>query len=96
MYTVGQASVDGVPLTTFADLLVARMASTELSGADIAGRLSDAGIPTTRQAVSDWCAGTYRPEPWKWDRILDILGILASDREPWMVALRSRAASPAA
>lgn len=49
-------------------------------------------IPTTKQAVHDWCHGRSRPESWKWSTLLDALGIPFTDRERWTDALTAKPA----
>lgn len=75
---------------TFAELLAARLADMNASQADLARYLTLRGIPTTRQAVSDWCDGTSRPLAWKWKTLFHVVGVTAAQRTAWIDALTAK------
>lgn len=68
-------------------LLGARLIALEWRPAELAHRLTEDGLPTTRQVVEHWLRGS-RPEPSKWTKILRTLGITDATRSEWESALR--------
>lgn len=86
-------------MKTFAEMLTHRIAELGVTNAEVARWMSVTQmIPTSREAVRLWASGATCPEPWKWQALLDALGIAINQREPWRAAMeRFRApAEPAA
>lgn len=69
-------------------LLAARLTALGWGPTDLARRLSENNLSTTRQAVQGWLAGG-RPEPWKWASILFVLGVTERDKGEWEDALKA-------
>lgn len=75
---------------TFAELLVRRLSDMNATQADLSRWLTGRGIPTTRQAVSDWCDGTSRPRGWKWSALFHLLAVTGTDKDVWTDALLAK------
>ena len=54
---------------------------------ELAGLLTLAGAPTSRQAISHWLTGESKPDPRRWATLLEVLEVDSRERSRWLDAL---------
>jgi transcriptional regulator with XRE-family HTH domain len=71
----------------FAIMLRARLRDLGHTQHEMADALTQAGAPTSRQAISHWLTGESKPDPRRWATLLEVLEVAAGDRARWLEAL---------
>ena len=71
----------------FSIMLRQRLKDLDHTQHELAGLLTLAGAPTSRQAISHWLTGESKPDPRRWATLLEVLAVDARDRSRWLDAL---------
>ena len=71
----------------FSIMLRQRLKDLDHTQHELAGLLTLAGAPTSRQAISHWLTGQSKPDPRRWATLLEVLEVDARERSRWLDAL---------
>jgi len=71
----------------FSIMLRQRLKDLDHTQHELAGLLTLAGAPTSRQEISHWLTGESKPDPRRWATLLEVLEVDARERSRWLDAL---------
>ena len=71
----------------FSIMLRQRLKALDHTQHELAGLLTLAGAPTSRQAISHWLTGESKPDPRRWATLLEVLEVDSRERSRWLDAL---------